>query len=94
MQNFKFTVKSSWPLTMANREKRANIQPKSYNGGCMDEDDDMVVKGYVIEDKINQEHYSKNLVKVMEDGSSMTFEYFQEHGFDTPLHFKSVEGLG
>ena len=77
---------------MANRTKRANTA-KNYNSDYF-LDDDVAIQGYVLEDKIKQENYSESLVKVMEDGSNMTFEYFQEFGFSTPLHFKNTEGLG
>jgi len=78
---------------MANRTKRANTA-KNYNSDYFLDDDDVAIQGYVLEDKIKQENYSESLVKVMEDGSKMTFEYFQEYGFSTPLHFKNTEGLG
>lgn len=83
---------------MSSRSLRTKVSPKKYSGHEFYDDDDDENNGnknsYDIENKIKNNHYNASMVKEMNDGSEMTFAYFQEFGFDTPLRFKTKEGLG
>ncbi|XP_038053826.1 lysine-specific demethylase 2B-like isoform X2 [Patiria miniata] len=75
---------------MCNQRVKAR---RHYNEGEHQDDEIEGKRTWNLEKKINDEKFTSKWVKVM-NGEDFTMKFLQEGGFDTPMLFKSTEGLG
>ncbi|XP_022085617.1 lysine-specific demethylase 2A-like isoform X2 [Acanthaster planci] len=66
---------------------------RHYNEGEHQDDEIEGKRTWNLERKINDEKFTTKWVKIM-NGQDFTIKFLQEGGFDTPMLFKSTEGLG